>query len=158
PPPASKTSRQGNVLRTRVDGGAVAWATKDLCGVPYSHQMVRGPAGVFNPLILQKVEKKGSPLTPGAAPQRAGAGSRRAMSHRGKVSGAGDLRRCGRTRHADRRGRRPAPLGAERAAKKRLRRYFRQLCFRRVGGSRFFALSLAQVTPTLADLIRPGHG
>src|SRR5262249_46638485 len=69
PPPASKTSRQGNVLRTRVDGGAVAWATKDLCGVPYSHQMVRGPAGVFNPLILQKVEKKGSPLTPGAAPQ-----------------------------------------------------------------------------------------
>jgi hypothetical protein len=46
----------------------------------------------------------------------------------------------------------------ERAAKKRLRQYFRQLGFRRVGKTRFFGLSLAQVVPTLADLIRPGTG
>jgi hypothetical protein len=46
----------------------------------------------------------------------------------------------------------------ERAAKKRLRRYFRQLGFRRVGRTRFFGLSLGQMTPTLADLIRPERG
>jgi hypothetical protein len=42
-----------------------------------------------------------------------------------------------------------------REAKQKLRRYFRQLGFRRIGGTRFFGLSLAQVTPTPADLIRP---
>jgi hypothetical protein len=46
----------------------------------------------------------------------------------------------------------------QREAKKRLRGYFRQLGFRRVGKTRFFGLSLAQVVPTLADLIRPGTG
>jgi hypothetical protein len=46
--------------------------------------------------------------------------------------------------------------GEEREARKRLRGYFRQLGFRRIGRTRFFGLSLAQVTPTLADLIRPG--
>jgi hypothetical protein len=48
--------------------------------------------------------------------------------------------------------------GEEREAKKRLRQYFRQLGFRRVGRTRFFGLSLSQMTPTLADLIRPGRG
>jgi hypothetical protein len=46
----------------------------------------------------------------------------------------------------------------EKASKKRLRRYFRQLGFRRVGRTRFFGMSLAQVVPTLADLIRPVPG
>jgi hypothetical protein len=45
----------------------------------------------------------------------------------------------------------------ERDAKKTLRGYFRQLGFRRVGRTRFFGLSLTQMTPTLADLIRPGR-
>jgi hypothetical protein len=45
----------------------------------------------------------------------------------------------------------------EREAKKRLRGYFRQLGFRRIGRTRYFGLSLAQVNPTLADLIRPGR-
>src|SRR5262249_5825398 len=45
--------------------------------------------------------------------------------------------------------------GEEREARKKLRGYFRQVGFRRIGGTRFFGLSLSQVTPTLADLIRP---
>jgi hypothetical protein len=48
--------------------------------------------------------------------------------------------------------------GEEREGKKRLRRYFRQLGFGRVGRTRFFGLSLSQMTPTLADLIRPVPG
>jgi hypothetical protein len=46
----------------------------------------------------------------------------------------------------------------EREAKKRLRRHFRQLGFGRVGRTRFFGMSLAERTPTLADLVRPGRG
>jgi hypothetical protein len=46
----------------------------------------------------------------------------------------------------------------ERSAKKRLRHHFRQLGFCRVGRTRFFGLSLAQLVPTLADLIRPRRG
>jgi hypothetical protein len=42
-------------------------------------------------------------------------------------------------------------------AKKKLRAYFRQLGFRRIGRTRFFGLSLTQMSPTLADLIRPGR-
>jgi hypothetical protein len=42
-------------------------------------------------------------------------------------------------------------------ARKKLRGYFRQMGFRRVGRTRFFGLSLARVTPTLADLIRPAR-
>ena len=52
-------------------------------------------------------------------------------------------------RHADEAG--------EREARRRLRRHFRRLGFRRVGRTRFDGLSLAQVTPTLEDLIRPGR-
>jgi hypothetical protein len=47
--------------------------------------------------------------------------------------------------------------GEEREAKRKLRGYFRQLGFRRIGLTRYFGLSLAQLTPTLADLIRPGR-
>ena len=45
----------------------------------------------------------------------------------------------------------------ERAARRTLRRYFRRLGFGRIGRTRFDGLSLARVTPTLADLIRPGR-
>jgi hypothetical protein len=43
----------------------------------------------------------------------------------------------------------------ERAARGKLRRYFRRMGFERVGRTRFDGLSLARVTPTLEDLIRP---
>jgi len=42
-----------------------------------------------------------------------------------------------------------------REARDRLRRHFRRMGFRRIKGTRFHGLSLAQVTPTLSDLIRP---
>lgn len=42
-----------------------------------------------------------------------------------------------------------------RQARRTLRRHFRRLGFRRIGRTRFDGLSLSQVVPTLADLIRP---
>src|SRR5262249_9796235 len=51
-------------------------------------------------------------------------------------------------RHADEQG--------ELAARKKLRRYFKRMGFERVAGTKFDALPLARVTPTLADLLRPG--
>jgi hypothetical protein len=36
-----------------------------------------------------------------------------------------------------------------------LRQHFRQMGFRRVGRTRYDALSLSQVTPTLEDIVRP---
>jgi hypothetical protein len=44
----------------------------------------------------------------------------------------------------------------ERAARTKLRGYFRRLGFERIGKTRFDGLSLARVTPTLAGLLRPG--
>jgi hypothetical protein len=46
---------------------------------------------------------------------------------------------------------------AERAARRKLRRHFRRMGFEQIKGTRFDALSLARVTPTLSDLIRPGQ-
>lgn len=45
----------------------------------------------------------------------------------------------------------------EREARRNLRRYFRRMGFRRVGRTRYDALSLSQVTPTLEDIVRPGR-
>lgn len=45
--------------------------------------------------------------------------------------------------------------GEQRAARVKLRRYFKQMGFRRIGRSRFYGLSLTQVTPTLTDLLQP---
>jgi hypothetical protein len=50
-------------------------------------------------------------------------------------------------RHADK--------AEEREARRKLRRYFRRMGFQRIDRTRFDGLSLAQVTPTLADLLRP---
>jgi hypothetical protein len=44
---------------------------------------------------------------------------------------------------------------ARHAARQTLRRYFRRMGFERVPGTKFHGLSLARVTPTLADLLRP---
>jgi hypothetical protein len=44
---------------------------------------------------------------------------------------------------------------ARREAVLKLRRYFRQVGFERVGRTAFYALPLARETPTLADLLRP---
>jgi hypothetical protein len=43
----------------------------------------------------------------------------------------------------------------EREARRRLRRHFRRMGFERIGRTRLDGLSLARVTPTLADLLRP---
>lgn len=45
---------------------------------------------------------------------------------------------------------------ARKDARQKLRRYFARMGFERVPGTRFHGLSLARVTPTLADLLRPG--
>lgn len=42
-------------------------------------------------------------------------------------------------------------------ARRKLRRHFRRMGFRRVGSTRYDALSLSQVTPTLEDIVRPGR-
>jgi hypothetical protein len=47
------------------------------------------------------------------------------------------------------------PRGEEREGRRKLRRHFRRLGFRRVGRTRFDALSLSRRTPTLEDLVRP---
>jgi hypothetical protein len=44
---------------------------------------------------------------------------------------------------------------ARREAAVKLRRYFRQMGFERLGRTSFYALPMAQETPTLADLLRP---
>jgi len=43
----------------------------------------------------------------------------------------------------------------KREARQKLRWHFRRMGFRRIKGKRFHGLSMAQVTPTLSDLIRP---
>ena len=43
----------------------------------------------------------------------------------------------------------------EREAKRKLRRHFRRMGFERVEGTRFHALSMARLVPTLEDLLRP---
>jgi hypothetical protein len=50
---------------------------------------------------------------------------------------------------------RPEGRDAEREAKKKLRRHFRRMGFQRVKGTRFHALSMARLVPTLEDLLRP---
>jgi hypothetical protein len=50
-----------------------------------------------------------------------------------------------------------ADEAGKREARRKLRRYYRQMGFKRVGRTRLDGLSLARVTPTLADLIRPGR-
>lgn len=52
---------------------------------------------------------------------------------------------------------RHAGVDEEREVRRKLRRHFRSMGFRRVGRTRYDALSLSQVTPTLADIIRPGR-
>jgi hypothetical protein len=52
---------------------------------------------------------------------------------------------------------RHADEAAEREARRRLRRHFRRMGFERIGRTRLDGLSLARVTPTLADLLRPGR-
>jgi hypothetical protein len=44
-----------------------------------------------------------------------------------------------------------------RQARRKLRRHFSRIGFRRVGRTRFDALSLSQLTPTLEDIIQPGQ-
>lgn len=51
---------------------------------------------------------------------------------------------------------RPADTEAEKAARTKLRRYFKQMGFERIKGTRFHGLSLAQKLPTLAELLRMG--
>jgi hypothetical protein len=51
-------------------------------------------------------------------------------------------------RHAD-----PEDL---REARGKLRRYFRRMGFERIGRTNYHGLSLAKLTPTLADLLQPG--
>jgi hypothetical protein len=45
----------------------------------------------------------------------------------------------------------------EREARARLRRHFRRMAFERIPGTRYHGLSMARLTPTLADLIKPGR-
>jgi hypothetical protein len=42
-------------------------------------------------------------------------------------------------------------------AMRKLRRYFRQMGFQRIGRSCYYGLSMARLTPTLADLLRPSR-
>jgi hypothetical protein len=46
---------------------------------------------------------------------------------------------------------------AEREGVVKLRRYYRQMGFERIGRSRYYGLSMAHKTPTLAELLRPSH-
>jgi hypothetical protein len=39
----------------------------------------------------------------------------------------------------------------------KLRRYFRQMGFERIGRSCYYGLSMARLTPTLSDLLRPSR-
>jgi hypothetical protein len=52
---------------------------------------------------------------------------------------------------------RHADEAAEQEARRKLRRHFRRMGFERIGRTRLDGLSLARVTPTLADLLRPGR-
>ncbi len=52
---------------------------------------------------------------------------------------------------------RHAEVDEEREARRKLRRHFRRMGFRRIGRTRYDALSLSQVTPTLEDIVRPGR-
>jgi hypothetical protein len=47
------------------------------------------------------------------------------------------------------------PSQDKREATRKLRRYFGRLGFRRLGKTPYFALSMARLSPTLADLLRP---
>jgi hypothetical protein len=46
---------------------------------------------------------------------------------------------------------------ARREAVVKLRRYYRQMGFERIDRTRYYGLSMARKTPTLADLLRPGR-
>jgi hypothetical protein len=48
--------------------------------------------------------------------------------------------------------------GERRAATVKLRRYFRRMGFRRLGRTPYYALSMSQVTPTVAELLGRGPG
>jgi hypothetical protein len=50
---------------------------------------------------------------------------------------------------------RPAGKDEEREARRKLRRHFSRMGFRKIGRTRYDGLSLSQVTPRLADIIRP---
>jgi hypothetical protein len=50
---------------------------------------------------------------------------------------------------------RPENQDAEREGKRKLRRHFRRMGFERVKGTKFHALSMAKLVPTLEDLLRP---
>jgi hypothetical protein len=43
-------------------------------------------------------------------------------------------------------------------AVKKLRRYFRRVGFERIGRSPYYSLTMARVTPNLADLLKPVRG
>jgi hypothetical protein len=45
----------------------------------------------------------------------------------------------------------------EKEGRRKLRRHFRRVGFRRVGKTRFDALPLSRTTPTLEDIVRPGR-
>jgi hypothetical protein len=46
---------------------------------------------------------------------------------------------------------------ARREAVVKLRRHYRQMGFERIGRSRYYGLSMARKTPTLAELLRPAR-
>jgi hypothetical protein len=46
-------------------------------------------------------------------------------------------------------------VGARKEATKKLRRYFRRMGFERIGRSAYYGLTMARVTPDLADLLKP---
>jgi hypothetical protein len=50
---------------------------------------------------------------------------------------------------------RPETPEAERLARKKLRRYVRRMGFERIGRTPFYGLSMARVTPTVEELLRP---
>jgi len=45
----------------------------------------------------------------------------------------------------------------EKEGRRKLRRHFRRMGFRRLGKTRFDALSLSRTTPTIEDIVRPGR-
>ena len=51
----------------------------------------------------------------------------------------------------------PLLEAARRAAVVKLRHYYRQMGFERIGRSSYYGLSMARKSPTLADLLRPGR-
>jgi hypothetical protein len=50
---------------------------------------------------------------------------------------------------------RPETAEGRKQAVVKLRRYFRQMGFERIGRTCYYGMSMARMTPTLADLLRP---